>query len=89
MVGLTAFNDDATETKGISLFSINVLAALPANNTDDEVDVVRSLVAHEYFHNWSGRDSNQGQAEFHCLVSGGDSQNIFTLAKCQQHSSAF
>lgn len=58
MVGLAAFNDDATETKGISLFSINVLAALPANNTDDEVDVVRSLVAHEYFHNWSGRDSS-------------------------------
>jgi hypothetical protein len=54
MVGLEGFNDDATETKGISLFSIGVLAALPANNTDDEVHGIRSIVAHEYFHNWSG-----------------------------------
>lgn len=54
MVGLEGFNDDATETKGISLFSIGILAALPANNTDEEVDGIRSIVAHEYFHNWSG-----------------------------------
>lgn len=57
MVGLEGFNDDATETKGISLFSINILAALPANNTDDEVENIRALVAHEYFHNWSGECS--------------------------------
>jgi aminopeptidase N len=55
MVGLEGFNDDATETKGISLFSINILAALPESNTDEEVEEIRSLVAHEYFHNWSGR----------------------------------
>lgn len=55
MVGLEGFNDDATETKGISLFSIHILAACPTANTDEEVEVVRSLVAHEYFHNWSGK----------------------------------
>jgi aminopeptidase N len=54
MVGLEGFNDDATETKGISLFSIHILAATPSANTDGEVETIRSLVAHEYFHNWSG-----------------------------------
>lgn len=54
MVGLQGFNDDATEAAGMALFSINVLAARPEANTDDEVDSITRLVAHEFFHHWSG-----------------------------------
>jgi aminopeptidase N len=69
MVGLEGFNDDATETKCISLFSIHILAASPAANTDEEVEVVRSLVAHEYFHNWSG-DAGGVQPAWHVDARG-------------------
>lgn len=54
MVGLEGLNCDATETRGISLFSIAVLAASPEHSTDEEVLTMRGLAAQEYLHNWSG-----------------------------------
>ncbi|WIA28644.1 hypothetical protein OEZ86_011181 [Tetradesmus obliquus] len=54
MAGVEGFLDDACETKGISLFHVHLLAVTPATHTDEEADESLRLIAHEYFHNFSG-----------------------------------
>jgi aminopeptidase N len=46
------FNMGAMENKG--LFNAKYLLADPDTTTDDEYKAVEAVVAHEYFHNWSG-----------------------------------
>jgi aminopeptidase N len=54
MAGVEGFLDDAAETKGISLFHVGLLAVTPATHRDEEADESLRLIAHEYFHNYSG-----------------------------------
>jgi hypothetical protein len=54
MAGVEGFLDDACETKGLSLFHVALLAVTPATHTDEEADESLRLIAHEYFHNYSG-----------------------------------
>jgi aminopeptidase N len=54
MAGLEGFLDDAAETKGISIFHVSLLAVTPHSHTDEEADEALHLIAHEYFHNFSG-----------------------------------
>jgi len=48
------FNMGAMENKGLNIFNAKYLLADPDSSTDDEYRHVEAVVAHEYFHNWSG-----------------------------------
>ncbi|MGN6327812.1 MAG: aminopeptidase N [Rhodanobacter sp.] len=48
------FNMGAMENKGLNIFNAKYLLADPGSSTDDEYRHVESVIAHEYFHNWSG-----------------------------------
>src|SRR5690242_4537990 len=48
------FNMGAMENKGLNIFNAKYLLADPDTTTDDEYRHVEAVVAHEYFHNWSG-----------------------------------
>jgi len=48
------FNMGAMENKGLNIFNAKYLLADPASSTDDEYRHVEAVIAHEYFHNWSG-----------------------------------
>jgi len=48
------FNMGAMENKGLNIFNAKCLLADPDSSTDDEYRHVEAVVAHEYFHNWSG-----------------------------------
>jgi len=48
------FNMGAMENKGLNIFNAKCLLAAPASTTDEEYRHVEAVVAHEYFHNWSG-----------------------------------
>ncbi|GAB3027682.1 aminopeptidase N [Oleiagrimonas citrea] len=48
------FNMGAMENKGLNIFNAKYLLATPDMSTDSEYQHVEAVVAHEYFHNWSG-----------------------------------
>jgi aminopeptidase N len=48
------FNMGAMENKGLNIFNSKCLLADFDSTTDDEYRRVESVIAHEYFHNWSG-----------------------------------
>ena len=48
------FNMGAMENKGLNIFNAKYLLADSDSSTDDEYRHVEAVVAHEYFHNWSG-----------------------------------
>ena len=48
------FNMGAMENKGLNIFNAKYLLADPDSSTDDEYRAVEAVVAHEYFHNWTG-----------------------------------
>ncbi|GIX29538.1 MAG: aminopeptidase N [Porticoccaceae bacterium] len=48
------FNMGAMENKGLNLFNVQALLACPELTTDAGYRTIRAVVAHEYFHNWSG-----------------------------------
>ncbi|MHB1056874.1 MAG: aminopeptidase N [Rhodanobacter sp.] len=48
------FNMGAMENKGLNIFNAKCLLADPDSTTDEEYRHVEAVVAHEYFHNWSG-----------------------------------
>lgn len=48
------FNMGAMENKGLNIFNTKCLLADADSSTDDEYRRVEAVVAHEYFHNWSG-----------------------------------
>ncbi len=54
IVAVDDFNMGAMENKGLNIFNTSCVLANPATTTDMGYDRVESVVAHEYFHNWSG-----------------------------------
>jgi aminopeptidase N len=54
VVGVSDFNMGAMENKGLNIFNTSTLLASPATATDADFDRIESVVAHEYFHNWTG-----------------------------------
>lgn len=54
IVAVENFNFGAMENKGLNIFNVAVLLANPDIATDADYWRIEGVVAHEYFHNWSG-----------------------------------
>jgi aminopeptidase N len=54
IVAVSDFNFGAMENKGLNIFNSRYILADPDTATDADYDAVAGVVAHEYFHNWSG-----------------------------------
>ncbi|MBF12903.1 MAG: aminopeptidase N [Legionellales bacterium] len=54
IVAVSDFNQGAMENKGLNIFNSSCVLASPELATDREYQFVEGVVAHEYFHNWSG-----------------------------------
>jgi len=54
IVAVDDFNFGAMENKGLNIFNSRYVLADPETATDWDYDGVATVVAHEYFHNWSG-----------------------------------
>jgi len=48
------FNMGAMENKGLNIFNASCILANPRIATDDDYRRIDDIVAHEYFHNWTG-----------------------------------
>jgi aminopeptidase N len=54
IVAVRDFNFGAMENKGLNIFNSSLLLAAPETATDMDYERIESVVAHEYFHNWTG-----------------------------------
>lgn len=54
IVAVSHFNMGAMENKGLNIFNTSCVLAHPATTTDAGFQRVEAVIAHEYFHNWSG-----------------------------------
>ncbi|MEM6901802.1 MAG: aminopeptidase N, partial [Pseudomonadota bacterium] len=54
IVAVGDFNMGAMENKGLNIFNTKYVLASAETATDGDYEGVESVIAHEYFHNWSG-----------------------------------
>ena len=54
IVAVSDFNMGAMENKGLNIFNDRLILASPETATDNIFEAIESVVAHEYFHNWTG-----------------------------------
>ena len=54
IVAVDDFNFGAMENKGLNIFNSRYVLADQDSATDSDFDNIAAVVAHEYFHNWSG-----------------------------------
>ncbi len=54
IVAVNDFNMGAMENKGLNVFNSKYVLALPETATDDDYEGIEAVIAHEYFHNWTG-----------------------------------
>jgi len=54
IVAVSDFNMGAMENKGLNIFNDKYVLASPATATDADYLSIESIIAHEYFHNWTG-----------------------------------
>ena len=54
IVAVDDFNMGAMENKGLNIFNSDCVLADPATSSDAMFERIEGIVAHEYFHNWSG-----------------------------------
>jgi len=54
IVAVSDFNMGAMENKGLNIFNDRLILVSPETATDAVYEAVESVVAHEYFHNWTG-----------------------------------
>jgi len=54
IVAVSDFNFGAMENKGLNIFNDRLVFAIPETATDADYDNVERVIAHEYFHNWTG-----------------------------------
>ena len=54
IVAIRHFNMGAMENKGLNIFNSKLVLANSETSTDEELERIEGVVAHEYFHNWTG-----------------------------------
>ena len=54
IVAVSDFNMGAMENKSLNIFNDKYVLADPQTATDDDYEWIEAIVAHEYFHNWTG-----------------------------------
>ncbi|MBG03039.1 MAG: aminopeptidase N [Rhodospirillaceae bacterium] len=54
IVAVSDFNMGAMENKGLNVFNDKYVLADPETATDSDYGFIEAIVAHEYFHNWTG-----------------------------------
>jgi len=54
IVAVSAFNMGAMENKGLNVFNDRYVLASPLSATDNDYASIEAVIAHEYFHNWTG-----------------------------------
>ena len=54
IVAVSHFNMGAMENKGLNIFNDKYVLASPETATDDDYEGIEAVIAHEYFHNWTG-----------------------------------
>ena len=54
IVAVSDFNVGAMENKGLNIFNDKFVLAKPDTATDLDYDNIERVIAHEYFHNWTG-----------------------------------
>ena len=54
IVAVDDFNMGAMENKGLNIFNSKYVLASPDTATDKDYELIEGIIAHEYFHNWTG-----------------------------------
>ncbi|MEZ5778400.1 MAG: aminopeptidase N [Paracoccaceae bacterium] len=54
IVAVDDFNMGAMENKGLNIFNSKLVLASPETATDGDFERIEGVIAHEYFHNWTG-----------------------------------
>src|SRR5690606_19225369 len=54
IVAVSDFNFGAMENKGLNIYNDKLVFAKPESATDADYASIESVIAHEYFHNWTG-----------------------------------
>nr|VFJ87272.1 MAG: aminopeptidase N [Candidatus Kentron sp. H]VFJ88904.1 MAG: aminopeptidase N [Candidatus Kentron sp. H]VFJ95147.1 MAG: aminopeptidase N [Candidatus Kentron sp. H] len=54
IVAVDDFNMGAMENKGLNIFNSKYVLARPETATDEDYAAIEEVIAHEYFHNWTG-----------------------------------
>jgi aminopeptidase N len=54
IVAVSHFNMGAMENKGLNIFNTKYVLARPDTATDADYENIEAVIAHEYFHNWTG-----------------------------------
>ncbi|HYF55286.1 MAG TPA: aminopeptidase N, partial [Salinarimonas sp.] len=54
VVAVSDFNMGAMENKGLNIFNDKYVLASPGTATDADYANIEAIIAHEYFHNWTG-----------------------------------
>ncbi|MEM6861809.1 MAG: aminopeptidase N [Myxococcota bacterium] len=54
IVAVGDFNMGAMENKGLNVFNSKYVLARPDTANDDDYEGIEAVIAHEYFHNWTG-----------------------------------
>jgi aminopeptidase N len=54
IVAVDDFNMGAMENKGLNIFNSSAVLASPETSVDGNFERIEAIIAHEYFHNWTG-----------------------------------
>ncbi len=54
IAAVSDFNMGAMENKGLNVFNTKYVLARPETATDGDYQGIETVIAHEYFHNWTG-----------------------------------
>lgn len=82
IVAVRDFNFGAMENKSLNIFNERYILADAETATDTDFDLISAVVAHEYFHNWSGNRVTCRDWFQLCLKEG------FTVFRDQQFSAS-